>query len=224
MKAVVLLSGGIDSATTLYIAKDRGYKCFCLSFDYGQRHKREIESAKRIAEKAGVPLEILKFELPWKGSSLLDRRLEIPQLQNSKTPKLQNLIPSTYVPARNTIFLSFALSYSEAIGAESIFIGANAIDYSGYPDCRPEYYKAIQNISSLGTKRGAEGKPAKIMSPLLKKTKAQIIRLGKRLGVPYELTWSCYFGGNTPCNRCDSCAFRARGFKEAGILDKISNI
>lgn len=225
MKAVVLLSGGLDSATTLYLAKNKGYRCFCLTFDYGQRHKREIGSAKNIASKANVSLKLIKFSLPWKGSSLLDKSIKLPTsgliTHNSS---LVTHIPSTYVPARNTIFLSFALSYAEAINAEYIFIGANAIDYSGYPDCRPEYIKAMQNVFLLGTKRGVEGSPIKILAPLIRKTKSQIIKIGKRLGVPYELTWSCYYGGRFPCNRCDSCALRAKGFKEAGILDKISNI
>ena len=218
-KAVILLSGGLDSATTLYFAKDKGYECFCLIFDYGQRHKRELESAKAIAGKAGCAWRIVKISLPWKGSSLLDRNIKISEPKNRKTKKPKNEIPLTYVPGRNIIFLSFALSYAEAIGAGSIFIGANAIDYSGYPDCRPEFYDAFIKAANLGTKAGVEGKKIKVVTPLIRKTKARIVRLGIGLGVPYGLTWSCYRGGKTPCGKCDSCNFRAKGFQEAGVRD-----
>ena len=217
-KAVILLSGGLDSATTLYLAKDKGYECFCLIFDYGQRHKRELASAKSIARKAGCAWQIVKISLPWKGSSLLDRKIKISLVTRAPEYKSAS-IPNTYVPARNIIFLSFALSYAEAIGARSIFIGANAIDYSGYPDCRPEFYNAFIKAANLGTKAGVEGKKIKVITPLIRKTKAQIIRLGAGLGVPYELTWSCYRGGRIPCGKCDSCNFRAKGFQEAGVRD-----
>lgn len=216
-KAVVLLSGGIDSSTTLYLAKKQGYKVSCLIFDYGQRHKRELDSAKRIAQKARCKYHVLKISLPWRGSALLDRRIEIPHRKRI----LEDTIPLTYVPARNTIFLSFALSFAEAINASIIFIGANAIDFSGYPDCRPDYIKEFNRLSRLATKRGQEGYIIKIKTPLINKTKAQIIKLGKSLGVPYELTWSCYRGGNSPCGECDSCHFRAKGFKEAGVIDPL---
>jgi 7-cyano-7-deazaguanine synthase len=201
-KAIVLLSGGIDSTTTLYYAKSKGYKCFALIFDYGQRHKREIRSAVAVAKRAKVPYQIIKISLPWKGSSLLDKKLKLP-----KGKKLKG-IPSTYVPARNTIFLSFALSYAEAIGAKMIFIGANAIDFSGYPDCRPDYYKAFQKVTEKGTK----ARKIKIMTPLINMTKAQIIRLGRKLKAPLDLTWSCYAGGSKPCGVCDSCRLRQKGF------------
>jgi len=214
-----LLSGGLDSATTLYFARSQGYKCFCLIFDYGQRHKREIESAKKIARAANCPYKIIKINLPWKGSALLDKKIKIPKLANLRTCELANKIPSTYVPARNIIFLSFALSFAETIGAKAIFIGAHSQDYSGYPDCRPEFYRAFDRVISVGTKSGVEKKEIKIRTPLIDKTKAQIIRLGKKLGVPFELTWSCYEGGRVPCGKCDSCYFRAKGFKEAGIPD-----
>lgn len=220
-QAVVLLSGGLDSATTLYFARSRGYKCFCLVFDYGQRHKREIESAKKIARAANCPYEILKISLPWRGSALLDKKIKIPKLTNLRTYELTNKIPSTYVPARNIIFLSFALSYAEAIGAQTIFIGANAVDFSGYPDCQPEFYAAFSKVIATGTKAGAEKRRIRILTPLINKSKAQIIRLGKKLGVPFELTWSCYEGGRVPCGKCDSCYFRAKGFKDLGIRDPL---
>lgn len=219
-KAVVLLSGGLDSATVLYIAKKEGFRCHCLIFDYGQRHRREIESAKRVARSAGCTYKILKIKLPWRGSALLDKKIRIPtrELKNTRT---QEPVPDTYVPARNIIFLSFALSYAEAIGAKAIYIGAHAQDYSGYPDCRPEFFRAFRNMARLGTKAGIENKSIHILAPLLHKNKAQIIRLGKKLGVPFELTWSCYRGGRSPCRACDSCYYRAKGFKEAGHLDPL---
>src|SRR3989338_483058 len=221
-KAVVLLSGGLDSATTLYFAKTKGFQCYCLIFDYGQRHKKEIASAKKIAQRAGCAWQIIKLSLPWKGSSLLDKKLKIPEFSNSTNSiNSSNSIPSTYVPARNIIFLSFALSCAESIKASSIFIGANAIDYSGYPDCRPEFYRAFIRAVNLGTKAGVEGRGFSIFTPLVKMTKAGIIKLGTRLKVPYELTWSCYQGGRKPCGKCDSCNFRARGFQEAGYRDPL---
>ena len=162
-KAIVLLSGGLDSATTLYFAKAGGFDCSCLIFNYGQRHKKEIESAKKIAQATGCPYEILKIELPWKGSSLLDKNLKVPRKRSSK-------IPSTYVPGRNIIFLSFALSFAESIGAKAIFIGAHAQDYSGYPDCRPEFYKAFSRIIAVGTKAGVEKRGIKIEAPIREPT------------------------------------------------------
>ena len=213
-KAVVLLSGGLDSATTLYLAKQKGFNCHCLIFDYGQRHNREVRAAEKIAVAAGCSFEFISIALPWKGSSLLDKSRKLP-VEGYK----HKAIPSTYVPARNTIFLSFALSYAEAIGARDIFIGANAIDYSGYPDCRPAYYNAFNRLSLLATKSGVEGKKIKIHSPLIRLKKSGIIRIGIGLGVPYELTWSCYSGGKKPCGLCDSCVLRAKGFKEAGAID-----
>ena len=224
-KAVVLLSGGLDSATTLYLARSRGYRCFGLLFDYGQRHRRELRSAQALAGAAGCPAQMVKVPLPWGGSALTDRRLKIPTRRSLRTiaqarhsPGGQG-IPATYVPARNTIFLALALSYAETIGARAIFIGANALDYSGYPDCRPAYYRALQRVARLGTKAGAAGRPIQIVAPLLRKSKAQIIRLGKRLRVPFELTWSCYQGRRHPCGCCDSCLLRTLGFREAGFPD-----
>ena len=218
-KAVVLLSGGIDSSTTLYIALKKGYDCFCLIFDYGQKHKKEIQYAKKIAKGAKCPYEIIHFQLPWKGTSLLDKKLSIPK--NRTTQQIKKEIPSTYVPARNTIFLSFALSFAEAINAEVVFNGANAIDYSGYPDCRPEYFSALGKVACLGTKKGIEGKNIKFLTPLIKMTKSEIIKTGINLKVPYRLTWSCYQGGRKPCQKCDSCLLRIKGFKELGITDPL---
>jgi len=217
-KAVVLLSGGLDSATTLYVAKKQDFECCCLIFDYGQRHRREIESAKHIAQKAKCKWQVVKITFPWKGSALLDRRALLPQRRLGQIPRE---IPSTYVPARNTIFLSFALSYAETIGAQSIFIGANAVDFSGYPDCRPKYYSEFNRLSQLATKAGAGGRSIKIFTPLINKTKREIILLARRLKVPLHLTWSCYKGMNKPCGLCDSCLLRARGFAQAGIKDPL---
>jgi len=211
-KAVVLLSGGLDSAVALYFAKKQGFDCHCLIFDYGQRHKKEISCAKKIASRLGCPEQVIKISLPWKGSSLLDRQIALPRSEYQT-----NTIPSTYVPGRNIIFLSFAVSYAEVIKAKAIFIGAHAQDYSGYPDCRPEFYRAFSRAAARGTKTGVSGEPIKIITPLIHKNKAQIIQLGVKLGVPFHLTWSCYQGGNTPCGKCDSCRFRAKGFKGAGI-------
>lgn len=201
-KAVVLLSGGLDSSTTLYLAKKQGYKCSALIFDYGQRHRRELRSAAAVARRAGVPYQILKIKLPWKGSALLDKKAKVPVRRKFTG------IPSTYVPARNTIFLSFALSYAEAIGAKAIFIGANAVDFSGYPDCRPEFFRAFQKVVETGTK----ARKIRIEAPLLRLTKAQIVRLAMKLKVPVELTWSCYQGGDAPCGVCDACRLREKGF------------
>jgi 7-cyano-7-deazaguanine synthase len=223
------LSGGLDSATTLYLARRQGYRLRCLVCDYGQRHKREIAAAKRIARRAGVPFDVLNVRLPWKGSALLDRNIKVPTSlpdgqaglpagQAGARSRDVN-IPATYVPARNIIFLSLALSCAEAWGAQSIFIGANAIDYSGYPDCRPDFYRAFALAARRGTKTGVAGRPIAIKTPLIRLSKADIIRKGMRLGVPYALTWSCYKGGSRPCGICDSCRLRAKGFREAGLAD-----
>ena len=219
-KAIVLLSGGLDSSTALYIAKRQGFDINCLIFDYGQRHKRELEAAKRIARIARCRFTVMKITLPWKGSSLLDKKLKIPLFNNFGQSATKE-IPSTYVPARNTIFLSFAISYAEATGAADIFIGANALDYSGYPDCRPAYFKAFNRLARLATKRGIERKDIRIQTPLGRLKKSEIIKLGFKLGVPYSKTWSCYMGSKKPCGRCDSCIFRAKGFKEARAIDPL---
>jgi len=209
-KAVVLLSGGVDSATTLFMARKRGYKCLPLIIDYGQRNNREIETAKKIARWCGCAHIIVKLPLPWKGSSLLDRARKLPKGKKRKT------VPSTYVPARNTMMLSMALSYAESVGASAIFIGAHTEDYSGYPDCRPRFFEAFGKVKDMGTKIGRK---IKIMTPLLGKKKSEIIKTGVKLGVPYKLTWSCYEGGQQPCGACDSCYYRSKGFNEAGIKD-----
>ncbi|MFA5101089.1 MAG: 7-cyano-7-deazaguanine synthase QueC [Candidatus Omnitrophota bacterium] len=218
-KAVVLLSGGLDSATTLYYARDKGFSCTCLSFDYGQRHRRELTAAKRIASAAGCGHHTVKISLPWKGSSLLDKNIRLPLFDRRQSKGSE--VPNTYVPARNIIFLSFALSCAEAVGAGVIFIGANAVDYSGYPDCRPEFYKAFRNVVRTGTRSGKD-RPVRVMTPLIDLTKAGIVKLGSRLKVPFELTWSCYAGGSHLCGRCDSCFYRRKGFLEAGIADPVA--
>ena len=219
-RAVVLLSGGLDSATTLFYAKKSGYKIFALIFDYGQRHKKEIKQAKKIAQSCRCDYQVLKIRLPWKGSALLDGKVSLPS--NRPLEKIAKAgIPATYVPARNIIFLSFAASYAEAVGAKAVFIGANARDYSGYPDCRPEFFKAFKKTLRKGSKSGVEGRTIEIRTPLIDKTKSQIIALGLRLGVPYRLTWSCYKGGKNPCGRCDSCLLRRKGFDMVGMRDPL---
>ncbi|MDD5505403.1 MAG: 7-cyano-7-deazaguanine synthase QueC [Candidatus Omnitrophica bacterium] len=216
-KAVVLLSGGLDSATVLYIARAKGFKCHCLVFDYGQRHRREIQAAKKLAQKTGSACQVIKITLPWKGSSLLESKTKLPKTRGKLTA---DQIPDTYVPGRNIIFLSFAFSCAAAIAASAVFIGAHSQDYSGYPDCRAEFYRAFKKVISTGTKAGVQHKDIKIITPLIYKTKAEIIRLGSKLGVPFGSTWSCYKGGKAPCGKCDSCYYRAKGFKEAGLKDR----
>ncbi len=216
MKAVVLLSGGLDSATTLYYARSKGYACHCVIFDYGQRHRREIRSAIAVAKKARCAYSLVKINLPWKGSALLDKNISLPK--NKSLTRAG--IPATYVPARNIIFLSFAASCAEAIGARHIFIGANAIDYSGYPDCRPRFIKSYQAMLAQGLKAGVEHQQIRVDTPLIHMTKAQIVKLAVKLKVPVRLTWSCYKGGSRPCGTCDSCRFRAKGFEEARVSDR----
>ena len=216
-KCIVLLSGGLDSATILYYAKVKGFTPSCLIFFYGQRHNKEIKQAVKIADAAKCEYKVVVMDLPWKGSSLLDKHMKLPLRKVMK----KNEIPSTYVPARNIIFLSYAASYAEAVGAKAIFIGANAIDYSGYPDCRPEFFKAYEKVLEKGLKTGVEGKAIQIFVPLLRMTKAEIIELGIKLKVPYQLTWSCYRGGKVPCGRCESCVLRARGFEALKVEDPI---
>ncbi len=246
-KAVILLSGGIDSSTTAAIAKAEGYEIYALSFDYSQRHWLELESAKKVAEYLDAKRHlIIKFDLREIGGSALTADIEVPknraveqkggraEAKNFRTSELPSFqtIPTTYVPARNTIFLSFALGWAEVLEASDIFIGANAVDYSGYPDCRPEYLKAFEEMANLATKISVEGKlKFSIKAPLLYMTKGEIIKKGYELGFDYSLTWSCYdpqkdIGnishlGHIPCGRCDSCLFRAKGFKEAKIKDPL---
>jgi 7-cyano-7-deazaguanine synthase len=223
-KAVVLLSGGLDSTTALAIARDEGFEPCALSFDYGQRHKYELESAERVAKAAGVSAHrVVRFDLRAFGGSALTSDLEVPKGRSIESMPSAG-IPITYVPARNTIFLSFALAWAEVLGASDIFLGVNALDYSGYPDCRPEYIEAFERLANLATKAGVEGaQPLRIHAPLIHMTKAQIIRRGIELDVDYSLTSSCYdpSPGGRPCGSCDSCLLRARGFAEAGAADPL---
>ena len=221
MKAVILLSGGLDSSTVLYQAKADGCECYAISFDYKQRHRRELESARAIALSAGVKAhQIVNFDLTlWGGSALTDDEMELPS-DRTLTEMSQN-IPITYVPARNTIFLSFALAYAETLEAQRIYIGVNALDYSGYPDCRLDYIQAMQEVFRLGTKQGREGEAIKIVTPLIELKKTEIIQLGNKLGVPWEQTWSCYAGGETACGVCDSCRLRFAAFEELGLQDPV---
>ncbi|MEA5502877.1 7-cyano-7-deazaguanine synthase QueC [Halotia wernerae UHCC 0503] len=221
MKAVILLSGGLDSSTVLYQAKADGCECHSISFDYQQRHRRELQSALSVANKAGViEHQVVNFDLrQWGGSALTDNTIALPQ-ERSLDEMSQN-IPITYVPARNTIFLSFALGYAEAIAAERVYIGVNALDYSGYPDCRLDYIQAMQEVFRLGTKQGREGKPISIVTPLINLKKTEIIQLGNQLGVSWQLTWSCYAGGNIACGVCDSCRLRLAAFAELGLKDPL---
>ncbi len=220
LKAVVLLSGGIDSTTTLAIAKKQAFEIFAISFRYGQRHIVELESARRIAAFWHVKKHlVLDVNLAAFGGSALTANFKIPQDRDIKT--ISQDIPITYVPGRNIIFLSLALAWAEVLGANDIFIGANGIDFSGYPDCRPEFIAAFENVANLGTKAGIEGKKISIRAPLLKLTKAQIIQTGFELGVDYSLTLSCYdpSSDGKACGKCDSCIIRKKGFQEAGIPD-----
>lgn len=221
-KAVCLLSGGLDSTVTAYTAKEDGYDLFPLSFLYGQRHKREIDAARTIGEKLTTNKHVF-FTLDlsqFGGSSLFASNIETIH-DVTDINEIGNKIPSTYVPARNTVFLSIALSYAETIDADAIFIGITATDYSGYPDCRPEYIKAYQEMANLATKKGVEHGSIHIVTPILYLSKSQIITKGKTLNVPFEHTWSCYRGEAEACGTCDSCLLRLRGFNEAGLTDPL---
>ena len=213
-KAVVLVSGGLDSVTALAIAQEQGYECFALSVDYGQRHHSELDAAKRVAAAAAVPLKILPLDLRTIGGSALTDDIQVPERETTG-------IPITYVPARNTIMLSLALAYAEVLGADDIFIGVNAVDYSGYPDCRPEFIEAYQQMARLATKAGVEGGEMTVHTPLIELTKAEIIQRGTELGVDYAMTVSCYQadGQGRACSVCDSCRIRKEGFSAAGIPD-----
>lgn len=215
-KAVILVSGGLDSTTVLAMAQAQGYSCYSLSFDYGQRHKAELLAAERCAKALGVVAH-KQVQLDLRsigGSALTDAKIDVPE--NSPAG-----IPVTYVPARNTIFLSIALGWAEVLEAEAIFIGVNAVDYSGYPDCRPEFINAFSQLAKLATKAGVEGRPIEILTPLLHMTKAQIIQQGVALGVDYAHSVSCYQADEQglACGRCDSCRLRSKGFVEAGVVD-----
>lgn len=215
-KAVILLSGGLDSATVLAMARGQGYTCHALSLDYGQRHAAELAAARRVAQALDVvEHKIIPIALDaFGGSALTDRSIAVPEGETKG-------IPVTYVPARNTVFLALALGWAEVIGARDLFIGVNALDYSGYPDCRPEYIAAFERLANLATRAGVEGESFRVHAPLIAMTKAEIIREGARLGVDYALTVSCYQADDEgrACGRCDSCRLRARGFAESGIPD-----
>ena len=219
--AVVLLSGGVDSATTLAIARHEGFACHAITFDYGQRHRFELEAARRVAESMAVGRHVtIPFDLRAIGGSALTDDIPVPRDQDPGT--MAGQIPSTYVPARNTIFLSFALGWAEVLGAFDLYIGANAIDYSGYPDCRPEYMTAYEHLANLATRAGVTGEGRfNIHAPLIEMSKADILRTGVRLGVDYALTTSCYDPSDdgAACGRCDACILRRNGFEEAGIED-----
>ena len=220
--AVVLLSGGIDSTTTLAIAITGGYEAYALSFDYGQRHRIEMQAARRAADSLGAKEHrIAKIDLRVFGGSALTGDIDVPK-QRSET-EIADGIPVTYVPARNTIFLAYALGWAEVIQAADIFLGVNAIDYSGYPDCRPEFIEAFQTVANVGTKAGVEGRRFQIHTPLIKFSKAEIIRKAVELGVDLSLTHSCYDPSpdGFACGECDSCLLRLKGFREAGMKDPI---
>lgn len=214
--AVVLVSGGLDSATTLALARDDGFECYALSVDYGQRHRVELQSAQRIAGKLGArEHKVVKLDLTsFGGSALTDASMDVPTTPGSG-------IPSTYVPARNTIMLSLALAWAEVIGSQDIFIGANAVDYSGYPDCRPEFLQAYEAMANLATKAGVEGTRMRVHAPLVDLSKAEIIRRGAEAGVDFSQTLSCYqpTPAGLACGQCDSCRIRRQGFADAGIAD-----
>lgn len=224
MKAVILLSGGLDSSTVLYQAKEDGCECYAISFDYQQRHRKELSSALMVGKRAGIiQHQVVNFDLrQWGGSALTDDQIDLPQQRS--LDEMADHIPVTYVPARNTIFLSFALGYAEAIAAERVYIGVNALDYSGYPDCRLDYIQAMQEVFRLGTKQGRGGQRIKIMAPLIDLKKTEIIQLGNQLGVPWDLTWSCYAGGDAACGVCDSCQLRLAAFAQLGLEDPINYV
>ena len=222
LKAILLLSGGLDSYTAAAVAKRDGYALYALTVRYGQVHVREVESARRVARALGVARHVeMDVDLAAFGGSSLVGDGAIPQDREMTGAE----IPSTYVPARNTVFLSLALAFAEVTGAEAIVIGVNALDYSGYPDCRPEYIAAFERLAILATRAGVEGRPLRVLTPLIDLSKAQIIRLGLELGLDYGLTWSCYSPApdGRPCGSCDSCRLRARGFAEAAIPDPVSS-
>lgn len=218
-KAVVLLSGGLDSTTTLAKAIADGNEVTALSFNYGQRHSRELVSASNVAKHYGVKHVIVNIDLSMFRSALTDKNIDVPE--NRDESQMGSDIPVTYVPSRNIIMMSVAAGLCESIDAEKIYIGANVIDYSGYPDCRPEFFYAFQKMLEVGTKSGVEGHAIKIETPILSLSKAEIVKLGKELEAPLHLTWSCYEGGEKACGKCDSCQLRLKGFEDAGYEDEI---
>ncbi len=217
--AVVLLSGGLDSTTTLAIALDRDRDVIALSFRYGQRHSRELDSARAVAEHYGVRHIVVDLDLSsFTSSALTSDEVDVP---DADTHPVGEDIPVTYVPARNIIMLSVAAGLCETVGADSIYIGANAVDYSGYPDCRPEFFESYERLLAVGTKVGVEGHPIALETPIIAMTKAEIVGMGMAMGAPLHLTWSCYRGGDRACGRCDSCVLRLAGFQDAGYEDAI---
>ena len=220
-KAVVLLSGGLDSATTTAIAQADGYEVIALSFRYGQRHQKELQAAKKVAKALEIK-EHFTIDVnlsQWGGSSLTDQSITLPQ--EGIQP---NIIPSTYVPGRNTVFIAIALSLAEAKNARAIYLGINAVDYSGYPDCRPEYLEAYQKLANLASKTAIEGNTIQLIAPLVRDSKTDIVRRALSLGVPIQETWSCYQGGEQPCGLCDSCRIRDRALIEAGRKDLATTV
>lgn len=221
VRAVVLLSGGLDSSTCLAIARAKGRDVHALTVDYGQRHRKEVAAAKKIGRHFQVKEhKVLTMDLtPIGGSALTDPSVAVPERRSME--EIGRGIPPTYVPARNTILLGLALGYAETVDADEVYIAANVLDSSGYPDCRPEFYAAFREVARLGTKRGVEGRPIHIHTPLIRMTKADIVRTGTKLGVPFGLTWSCYEGRQKACGVCDSCQLRLKGFREAGLTDPL---
>jgi 7-cyano-7-deazaguanine synthase len=224
-KAVCLLSGGLDSTTTLALARRDGFDCYALSFDYGQRHRVELESAARVAQTLGAAEHlVVRIDLRVFGGSALTGDIDVPK--DRAPAQMTADIPVTYVPARNTVFLSFALAWAEVLAASDIFIGVNALDYSGYPDCRPEYIEAYEHMANLATKAAVEGRThVKIHTPLIRLSKAEIVKLGTKLGIDFSITHSCYDpdAAGHPCGQCDPCVLRRKGFEEAGIVDPIGS-
>ena len=217
-KAVIMFSGGLDSTAALCWAMDKGYECNAITVSYGQKHIREKKSAQKIAKVLGVKLFDLNLDLPWlKSSSLVDKNKKIPDFEISEISGKS--IPSTYVPGRNLIFASIGVSLADSIGADAVILGPNIVDYSGYPDCRPVFYNALEKAVNYGTKIGSSGGKIKLLMPLIKMSKADIVRLSIKLKAPIKHTWSCYSGLKYPCGACDSCKLRAKGFAEASVAD-----
>lgn len=217
---MVLLSGGLDSSVSMAVAIDQGYSVHALTVDYGQRHQRELEAARALARHYGVDHKVVRVDLSaFGGSALTDGHINVPS--STSLEEIGASIPPTYVPARNTVFISMAASWAEALDADAVFIGANAVDYSGYPDCRPEFIEAMERAVALGTKRGVEGDPIRVVAPIIRSSKAEIVRRGLELDVPFRLTWSCYRGRKKACGQCDSCQLRLQGFADAGVEDPL---
>lgn len=220
-RAVVLLSGGLDSTVTAAFAKKQGYQCLSLAFDYGQRHRIELRRSQAVAQRLGFEHQMIYLDLRSAGGSALTSDLSVPKTITGEPEGREDAIPSTYVPARNLVFLSIAAAFAEARGAGDIFIGVNRVDYSGYPDCRPEFISAFERALQLGTKAGTQGRAIRVQTPIVNLTKAEIVLLGRDLAAPMELTWTCYDPtlSQRPCGQCDACLYRQKGFLEAGFAD-----